>query len=321
MGNPYYWPQLWSINEQVTNPHWIYPGNRIVFRAGTVLSPPELTLQAGASGRDGYVVKGYEYERAPAQCGPDERFATTVPADKYQSLLFLSKDDDLSVFGEMKKARQRASILSERDTVYLDVEDPDAFECGDMVQLFKKRSHLRESLLQGEEARRGRPLPGRGRRADRPQVQEGARRSRAHVVPGDRALDEEHGARAGRPHVTSARCGPSRSSSRWHRRRATSKGRSSASRRPRRTRSTSATRCSSIAAGTTACASATRSTSSSRRTSSSTNPTRRRWIEKEDEDLPYSVVGRIVIVRVDDYVSTAGDHRRQHRDEGRAARE
>jgi hypothetical protein len=138
MGNPYYWPQLWSINEQVTNPHWIYPGNRIVFRPGTVLSPPELTLQTQSSGRDGYVVKGYEYERAPAQCGPDERFNTTVQADKYQSLLFLAKADDLSIFGEVKKARQRASILSERDTVYLDVEDPDAFECGDMVQLFKR---------------------------------------------------------------------------------------------------------------------------------------------------------------------------------------
>jgi LysM repeat protein len=138
MGNPYYWPQLWSINEQVTNPHWIYPGNRIVFRAGTVLSPPELTLEAGESGRDGYVVKSYDYERVPAECGPDSRFATTVPADKYQSLLFISKEDDLSVFGEMKKARLRSTILSERDTVYLDVEDPDAFECGDMVQLFKK---------------------------------------------------------------------------------------------------------------------------------------------------------------------------------------
>jgi hypothetical protein len=55
LGNPYYWPQLWSINEQVTNPHWIYPGNRIIFRPGTVLSPPELTLQRGASGRAGYV--------------------------------------------------------------------------------------------------------------------------------------------------------------------------------------------------------------------------------------------------------------------------
>ena len=61
-----------------------------------------------------------------------------MPADKYQSLVFIAKEDDLNVFGEMKKARQRASILSERDTVYLDVEDPDAFDCGDMVQLFKK---------------------------------------------------------------------------------------------------------------------------------------------------------------------------------------
>jgi hypothetical protein len=26
-GNPYYWPKLWSYNELITNPHWIYPGD------------------------------------------------------------------------------------------------------------------------------------------------------------------------------------------------------------------------------------------------------------------------------------------------------
>ena len=34
LGNSENWPRLWSINEQITNPHWIYPGNRIVFEIG-----------------------------------------------------------------------------------------------------------------------------------------------------------------------------------------------------------------------------------------------------------------------------------------------
>jgi hypothetical protein len=27
--NPYQWPKLWSVNPQVQNPHWIYPGDRV----------------------------------------------------------------------------------------------------------------------------------------------------------------------------------------------------------------------------------------------------------------------------------------------------
>jgi len=40
LGDPYAWPELWSINEYVTNPHWIYPGNRIYFRLGNDLEAP-----------------------------------------------------------------------------------------------------------------------------------------------------------------------------------------------------------------------------------------------------------------------------------------
>jgi hypothetical protein len=28
-GDPYLWPQIWSYNEQITNAHWIFPGDRV----------------------------------------------------------------------------------------------------------------------------------------------------------------------------------------------------------------------------------------------------------------------------------------------------
>ena len=32
--NSYFWPRVWSLNPQVQNPHWIYPGDRIRLREG-----------------------------------------------------------------------------------------------------------------------------------------------------------------------------------------------------------------------------------------------------------------------------------------------
>jgi hypothetical protein len=31
LGNPWYWPKVWSYNPQIANPHWIYPGNQVKF--------------------------------------------------------------------------------------------------------------------------------------------------------------------------------------------------------------------------------------------------------------------------------------------------
>ena len=31
LNNPWYWPKIWSYNPEITNPHWIYPGNLLKF--------------------------------------------------------------------------------------------------------------------------------------------------------------------------------------------------------------------------------------------------------------------------------------------------
>jgi hypothetical protein len=33
-GNPWQWPKIWSMNPQVTNPHWIYPGDQLRMAPG-----------------------------------------------------------------------------------------------------------------------------------------------------------------------------------------------------------------------------------------------------------------------------------------------
>jgi hypothetical protein len=39
LNNPWYWPKLWSYNPEITNPHWIYPGNLVRFFPGSDQAP------------------------------------------------------------------------------------------------------------------------------------------------------------------------------------------------------------------------------------------------------------------------------------------
>ena len=135
LGDAAYWPRLWSINEHITNPHWIYPGNRIVFRMGTLLEPPSLTLD-GTGGGDGYVAPTAPYTTVAAACGPDLRFLNRKSARSYTADGYLASREGDEFYGKVRKGRSEGSFLAERDRIYLKVDDPDAFECGDMVGVY-----------------------------------------------------------------------------------------------------------------------------------------------------------------------------------------
>lgn len=56
-GEPTFWPKIWSLNRaRIENPHFIYPGNQVLFYAGTESDSPALAVlkDAGANaGSDG----------------------------------------------------------------------------------------------------------------------------------------------------------------------------------------------------------------------------------------------------------------------------
>lgn len=141
MGDAYYWPRLWSFNEYITNPHWIYPGNVIVFRPGTLLEPPNLELGEQPGG--GYVVEAKDYELAEPECGPDVHFETRLPTTTYTTNTFLSRDEDLEVWGELESAKSGFQSLGEGDLVYLRLDDPGAVDCGDVVAVFRRGPAVR----------------------------------------------------------------------------------------------------------------------------------------------------------------------------------
>jgi LysM domain-containing protein len=49
LNNPWYWPKVWSYNPEITNPHWIYPGNVIRFYPSAEEAPARVEPVAGAA--------------------------------------------------------------------------------------------------------------------------------------------------------------------------------------------------------------------------------------------------------------------------------
>lgn len=142
LGNPDYWPKLWSINDYITNPHWIYPGNKVVFRMGTLVEPPQVQLEAPTTtpSRQGYVAQTVQYtEEVEAECGPLKRFNTEAGAETFLAPGFVAPKADVQVYGTVAHARTSQTWLAERDRVYLKLNDPDEFNCGDVVLIFRRQ--------------------------------------------------------------------------------------------------------------------------------------------------------------------------------------
>ena len=139
MGDAGYWPRLWSFNDYITNPHWIYPGNVIVFRPGTLLDPPGLELDGGA--QDGYIVDAADFELSEPECGPDINFTSAYAAATYTTASMLA--DELELWGEVKYAKTGATHLGEGDLVYLRMDDPDLVACGDVIAVYREGRKVR----------------------------------------------------------------------------------------------------------------------------------------------------------------------------------
>lgn len=113
------WPALWAMNPQITNPHWIFPGDQVrllsVSAAAAVATstgaPPPTTL--GGRIRSARVPRGTVFLREEAWASPEEVAESGTVVGAPEDNMLLSDGDQVYV-----EFRRRAPNIGETYTVY-----------------------------------------------------------------------------------------------------------------------------------------------------------------------------------------------------------
>ena len=111
--NPYQWPRVWSYNPQIQNPHWIYPGDQVRLRGGSLEQP-----------------------NAPGSAIIDRR--RSVPSDT----IFLRnqgyiEDEKNTNWGEISGSPEDKMILTDHDEAYLRIASERDLKVGQELTVWR----------------------------------------------------------------------------------------------------------------------------------------------------------------------------------------
>lgn len=145
--DPYYWPELWARNQSITNPHFIFPGQRLVFRNGRLEleSPP---LKAA----EGIAASMTAAKASPAAVKEEMAEATQAKTYRVNGGEGFLLEGELRPSGFIVDTYQNRQIVGEDDIVYTDIGRVHGAHVGDRFSIYKKMgavSHPVTNVIMG----------------------------------------------------------------------------------------------------------------------------------------------------------------------------
>ena len=123
--DPQYWPNLWSYNEFVTNPHLICPGQKITIYDGRTLIVGEQKETPGGNVFEQTIEPGAITLKTMG--GPEGFIAS----------------DELETAGVLVDATDNRLFLTKSDVVFLKMKDLASTKVGDRYSVFRKGKEVR----------------------------------------------------------------------------------------------------------------------------------------------------------------------------------
>jgi len=134
--DPEYWPNLWANNPFVTNPHLIYPGQKIKFHDGRI----EIVPAKGDEAVEEVIEAQEEVEEVAAETPmprPVEEFTLRVTGGEGYVL-----SDELESVGMLADTVDNRYMMVAGDTVFVTFEDIGAVRPGDLFDVARPISKV-----------------------------------------------------------------------------------------------------------------------------------------------------------------------------------
>jgi hypothetical protein len=121
--DPHYWPVMWAFNPQITNPHWIYPGDYVV------IFPKNLT------------------EKGAVLVWAESRYNEKAKdiSLEVRSLGFIS-DRDFRESGKIVWSREERDMLGQYDEIYVEFYIPKKIMRGEEFTVYHKEGKVKHPI-------------------------------------------------------------------------------------------------------------------------------------------------------------------------------
>lgn len=132
LNNPWYWPKIWSYNQELDNPNWIYPGSQIRFYPGNetpLVAEPETNDEPDFDDLAGGGFEGDGIgERFNSIGNERRRREFFVPAERFDEA------------GQVLNSPEEKQLLSTEDRVYVKLKKQGS--PGDVLQVYTPTREL-----------------------------------------------------------------------------------------------------------------------------------------------------------------------------------
>ena len=140
-GDPWHWPELWSFNPEITNPHWIYPLDQIRL-SPNALAGDQVVAAAQRGGSTGGLAAGAP--TAGVLAGTETAPSVLVPRDAFTpGTVFLREQgyldkEALRTAGVITGGNEEQMFLAPSDQVYVKFKTDEPVKEGQVYTVFRE---------------------------------------------------------------------------------------------------------------------------------------------------------------------------------------